>query len=388
MSRRADREALRRRLDALAAQPVASIDSDALDAAEARLRAIYDLHDGRAPRALETDPSDAFGASGASAPTVARKRRAALGSLVVASLALAALGAFAALRDDATSTEIQLTAARGAYIVLPDGSRIEATAGATIPEGGRLVVDGDGSVTIDGVVVGPGETATVEDGELRIGTSTTTTAARTGATQSSVPTTNTDTDNSTSPPTHDAPPTTAPRSTTSTTLAPTTSAPSTTAPPTTTPPRDIVRLPGGARVVDGVVRIRWDAYSGEDFASYVVLARLDGERPRPGQDGTIVVLRSRDRAQTAARTPFTPGMSIRVIAVDAERTVVASTRVLRPTIEPRTDPTTTTAPPTTIAGPAAASTTTTPVGASPTLATATIALALGARPRVRGRADS
>jgi hypothetical protein len=377
MSRRADRAALRRRLDALAAQPVASIDPETLDAGEARLRAIYDLHDGHAPRALETSVPG---------PTVARNRRAALGSLAVASVAIAALGAFAALRDDATSTEIQLTAARGAYIVLPDGSRIVATAGATIPEGGQLVVDGDGSVTIDGVVVGPGETATVEDGELRIGVSTTAaTDARPGATQSSVPTTDAGTDDtSPSPTTHDSPPTTAPRSTTTSTPATTTSVPPTTAPPTTVPPREIVRLPGGARVIDGVVRIRWDAYSGEDFAGYLVLARLDGERPRPGQVGTIVVLRSRDRTQTIARTPFSPGMSIRVVAVDADKKVVASTRVLHPTLEPRADPTTTTAPPTTIAGLAAASTTT-PGSASPTLGTAAVALALGARTRVSRR---
>jgi hypothetical protein len=373
MSRRADRDAVRRRLDALAAQPEAPIDPTTLEATETRLRAIYDLHDGHAPAAQDTSESGIHRAG---------RRRAALGSLAIASVAIAALGAFAALRDDATSTQIELTAARGAYIVLPDGSRIDATAGATIPEGGRLVVDGGGSATIDGVVVGPGETATVVDGELRIGDSTTTTDPASGISRSSVPDTHTDTSSNppTTGPTATGPPTTAVRTTTSTSVAPTTSLP----PTTTVPPREILRLPAGAKVIDGVVRIRWEAYLGENFAGYVVLARLDGERPRPGQDGTIVVLRSRDRNQTVARTPFSAGMSIRVVVMDADRAVVASTRVLRPAIEPRTDTITTTAPTTTVAGVPAPATTAATNTASSTFGTVAAGLVVAAR-RLRPR---
>ena len=348
MSRRAERAELRRRLDALAARPVVDPDPISLDVTEARLRSIYDLHRGRIPEAHDTTTGGA--------PRAAR-RRATLGSLVIASAALTALGVITVSRDDG-AIDVELTAASGAYIVLPDGRRIDATAGVTVPEGGRLVVRAGGSVTVGGIILGPGATAIVVDGELEIeapgnGQGNTTGTTGSPGPESTPPPTGSDPSGQvTNPPTTARPPTsTAPTTTT-------TAAPTTTAPPTTSPPREIVRLTGGARVVDGVVRVRWDPYSGSDFGGYVVLARLDGERPRPGQDGTIVVLRTRDRLHGTARTDFTPGMSIRVVALDTKGQVVGSTIVFQPGREPRVDPPPTTAPPT--SAPLTTTSTTTP----------------------------
>ena len=359
---RPDRNQLRRALDALGSSHVAAPDPAVLDATEARLRSVH---------ALITDA--------APTPTMATRspaRRAIVGSALAGALALGALVAFAVTRDDATTTlALEVTAADHAYIILPDGSRIPATAGVTVPNGARLVVDADGSVTIDGVVIGPGETAVIIDGKVSLDNGND--PDRPNASSPNDPTTGAteppggDPDRDPDDPQGGGSGTTAPGATTTAAGTPTTTtAPPTTATnaPTTTiapPAGDVVRLGGGARVIEARVRLRWDPYLAEDFAGYVVLARYDGGNPRPGNAQTVVLARFRNRDVGLFRTPFVAGMTIRVIAVDADRTMVGSTRVFAPTLEPRTDPppttttSTTTAPTTTAAPPNSVAATTT-----------------------------
>ncbi len=372
---RPNRDEIRRALDALGTSDVAAPDLTALDATEARLRSVH-AHMAASPSAPTTT-----GARFAA-------RRAIVGSALASALALGALLAFAMTRNDTTTTlALEVTAAEHAYIILPDGSRIPATAGVAVPNGARLVVDEDGSVTIDGVVIGPGETGTVIDGKVSIDDDASDpdgpnrTSDETPTNPSAVPTAPSGSDPGRDPDdTQDSTPRTTASSPTTTTAGnptTTTAPPTTTTPPTTVAPAptEITRLGGGTRVVDGQVRVRWDPYLGDDFAGYAVLARYDGGRPRPANPQTVILARIRGRDVAQFRTPFVAGMTIRVIAVDSDRTVVASTRVFAPTLEPRTDPTTTTTA-TTTTTPAATTTSAT----MPVLAQSTVAAPPTSRP--------
>jgi hypothetical protein len=334
MSKRRDRDALRRRLDALGESPANAADPARIDATEARLRAIYDANGGRAP-----DVRSATGTRGSS------RRKALLGSAGAAGVAMVALASFALLRDEPSSmrADLELTAAEHAYIELANGQRIAAEAGAIVPEGARIVVGENGSITIGDVTLGPGESAIVSDGELTIDApgagSTTDASGIPGTTDPATATTRpNNATTSTQPTTTTAPATSTTRPTTTTTTPPTT---------TTRPPREVVRLRASARVVETRVRLDWQTYPAPNFRAYLVLVRTDGQPPTLGTPGTAVVFRTTDPAVHLARVPFRPGMTIRIVAIGTNDTVLASSTVLRPALAPKSEPPTTTTLPAT-----------------------------------------
>ncbi len=363
MSRRRSRAALTERLRALGAQTPATPDPARLDTTEARLRAIFDAHGGEAPTplAIADDPgaddadADALGRVGAR-----RRRLAVSGAVFIA--AAGAIAAFAVLIDDPTAdTALRLTAAENAYVVLADGSRIAATPGITIPAGGRLEVGAGGSATIDGHTLGPGESATVDDGEVAVSPSRSEFGPGDtdpdGSTPGSAPAGSGDTTGAAGSPSteaNDPPATTAPAAatTTSTTRPAATTTTTRPASTTTTSPAPTVQPLRARAVVDGaVVHLTWEPYAGSDFAAYLVVARTDGLAPLPGREGNVVLFRTDRRRVVARDIRMRDGLAVRIVVVDTKGRIVAASKVFRPGTDPRTGTatttTTTTTPPTT-----------------------------------------
>jgi hypothetical protein len=343
MSRRT-RRALRRQLEALGRTSTPVPSAERLDATEARLRAIYDAHGGSPPAAGEPH-------FGAAAPR--RSRRRLLGSGLAAAAALGALGgiALATRAGDGGNTALRLTAAEHAYIVLADGTRIPATAGDTVPDGARVVVEAGGTATLDGVTLREGESATIDGGEVDVRPSGTTSSTASPppdgtATTRPEPTSRTTVPTTTAPGAGDPPPTT--------TTAPTTT---TTAPPD----REVLQLRAWATVEGDVVHVRWQRYTLDDFGAYLVLARYDGQLPVPDRPGTVVLFRATDPEVHTRDVRFRPGMAIRVVALDPSQRVVATSRVLRPFAAAR-DAGTSAPVTTTTAGPTTSTTTSTTTG--------------------------
>lgn len=326
MSRRPARDDLRRDLATLAGTPVPDLARARVDATEARLRSVHAT------------------LAGHSAPRGSH-RRAVIGSVGVAAAALATLVAVFLVvdRDPEGRTSLLLTAAEHAFIELPDGRRIEAEVGRIdLPDGSRLFVEAGGTLTVDGITLDPGESATVDDGQIDIdrdggsGRSDLTQPDGDGPGRSdgadatgggSRPAGGDDPTTTSRPGDTTATSEPAPSRPVSTTSTPTTS---TEPPTTTTVVHDIAPLRAGAEVVDGEVVIRWARYEGTDFRGYLVIATTNGTTPRPGGDGVIVLAVRRDRALTSARAPHEAGMKIRVVVVGPERVVLAASRVLEP----------------------------------------------------------
>ncbi len=321
MTRRRDRKALRQRIEAVGAAPSPEPRADRVAATEARLRAIYDAHGGTAPA---TAPATGVGQSRAAG----RGRRRLVGSAMAGVLALGVLvGIALATRseDGAQNGSLLLTAADRAYIVLPDGTRIPAAAGITVPDGARVVVEAGGSATLDGVTLQPGESATVDGGEVDVRPSGATPDSTSPPPSSSDPGTSRTTDRpatTVEPDPGNEPPTT-----------------TTTRPPTTTtapvPLDQVLELRAWATIDGEVVHLRWQRYTGDDFGAYVVLARYDGLAPLPERPGNVVLFRTTNPAVNTRDVRFRPGMTIRIVAVAADKHIVAGSRVLRPTAEPR-----------------------------------------------------
>jgi hypothetical protein len=349
MSARRDRHDLRGRLARLAAAPTPPPDPAGIDATEARLRAIYAAHHDTAPVPPSPERSH---------------RRALVAGVLVATAAVGGLIGVAVVagNDPGARRDVVLTVAEAAWIELPDGTRIRAAAGDTVPDGARVVVDPGGRATLDGRTLTGGESARVDDGEVELEPTTgPTPTGDTGAPGGSGPTTGpgaSATSSGTDATTQSSRTTTSPTTGSATTSSSSPSSPSTTtqAPGTTTtvaPRRDVVFLGSRARVVPRGVRVRWRAYEGPDLVAYLVLARDDGGAPRLGQSDTVVVHRTRDFADLTALVRHRPGMSLRVVAVGPGRVVVAAGKVLRPEPDPTataststtsTSPTSSTAP--------------------------------------------
>ncbi len=108
--------------------------------------------------------------------------------------------------------------------------------------------------------------------------------------------------------------------------------------PTTTtvmsgPTNTVVGLKLEARYRGETAKLQWTAYTGNDFAAYLVL-RADGPaEPRyPVDSATTVVARITDPwAKSFMETIADPaGRTYRVVAVDADRRLIASSPAARP----------------------------------------------------------
>jgi hypothetical protein len=88
-----------------------------------------------------------------------------------------------------------------------------------------------------------------------------------------------------------------------------------------------------ARYKGETAKLQWSAYSGKDFAAYLVL-RADGPAdPRyPVDNATTVVARITDPWATSfmENIPDPAGRTYRVVAVDSERRLIASSPAVRP----------------------------------------------------------
>ncbi len=88
----------------------------------------------------------------------------------VAVTAIALVGIIGAVwfgRDDLTSDVLALTAARESFVVLPDGTEIDAVPGLEVPDGAVIEVGSDGSVTIDGTQYDSGSVLEINNGRVR-----------------------------------------------------------------------------------------------------------------------------------------------------------------------------------------------------------------------------
>ena len=250
---------------------------------------------------------------------------------VAAALTLV-LGSVAVLRGGGDDV-VRVASATDTVVVLPDGTVGPATPGLELPDGSRLQTGNEGHLVAGGTELGPKQEATVEDGTVKPSPTTL-------------------------PPKPSNPPTTAPtattlppktRPTTATTAAtkprvlvtPTTTKPTTnttvTTKPTTTstsgPTGTVAALKLEARYRDTTAKLQWSAYTGKDFAAYLVL-RTDGTtEPRyPVDDATTVVARiTNPWTVSFMETIADPaGHLYRVVAVDAERRIIASSPVAKP----------------------------------------------------------
>jgi hypothetical protein len=88
-----------------------------------------------------------------------------------------------------------------------------------------------------------------------------------------------------------------------------------------------------ARYRDTTAKLQWSAYTGKDFAAYLVL-RADGPaEPRyPVDNATTVVARITDPWATSFMEMIVDpaGRVYRVVAVDAERRILASSPAAKP----------------------------------------------------------
>lgn len=245
-------------------------------------------------------------------------RRAAAQTLAVAAVALLVVGLALTLGPERQTDgdQLQLAAAEGTSLVLPDGTVVAAAAGMDLAEGTLVITSASGSARVDGVTVPPDRVAVVEDGRLRL----------------------LDVDTSPAP----GAPTTAVPPATSTTAAPATSTTTTTRPPASTtsttsaparPPVAAIDLTA-VRRDRRVVALRWSAYSRDDFARYVVVRTIsdaDGRPPDPGPSSTAV-FSTADRTHRAVDDDLPPGAAraaYRVIVLDAAHQVVGASAVAR-----------------------------------------------------------
>jgi hypothetical protein len=260
---------------------------------------------------------------------------------VAAALALV-LGAAVVVQDGAGEGEVRVASATDTVVVLPDGTVGPATPGLVIPDGSRLQTGSEGRIEAGDTVLGPKQEAKVRKGTVK--SSPTTAPPETPSEPSNPP--GTAPTATTFPPVG---PVTSPSTSPTTAPTPTTRPPVIVSPPTkpTTRPTDtkptttstagptntVAALKIDARYKGETVKLQWSAYTGKDFAAYLVL-RADGpaEPHYPLDEATTVVARITDPgATTFMETIADPaGRVYRVVAVDSERRLIASTPAAKP----------------------------------------------------------
>jgi hypothetical protein len=258
---------------------------------------------------------------------------------VAAALGLV-LGSVAVLRggDD---REVRVASATDTVVVLPDGTVGPATPGLVIPDGSRLQTGSEGHVVAGETELGPKQEAKINKGNVKQSPTTVPPTAQSDPSSipSTVPTATTFppvgavTPPSTSPATAPTP-TTRPPVVVSPSTKPTTRPTDTKATTSTSGPTNMVAaLEIDARYKGETVKLQWSAYTGQDFAAYLVL-RADGPaEPRyPVDEATTVVARITDPyATTFMETTGDPaGRVYRVVAVDTERRLIATTPAAKP----------------------------------------------------------
>jgi hypothetical protein len=253
---------------------------------------------------------------------------------VAAALTLV-LGSVAVLRDGGEDV-VRVASATDTVVVLPDGTVGPATPGLALPDGSRLQTGNDGHLVAGGTELGPKQEATVSNGTVK--PSPTTLPPKPSNPPATAPTA------TTLPP--KTRPTTAATATTSTTkprvvVTPTTTKPTTdttvTTKPTTTSTSGatgtVATLKLEARYRDTTAKLQWSAYTGKDFAAYLVLRTDGATEPRyPVDEATTVVARiTNPWSVSHMETISDPaGHLYRVVAVDAERRLIASSPAAKP----------------------------------------------------------
>jgi hypothetical protein len=275
-------------------------------------------------------------------PAARPARRAWFPVAAVAAALTMVLGAVAVLRDGGQDV-VRVASATDTVVVLPDGTVGPATPGLEIPDGSRLQTGSDGHVVVGETELGPKQQAKVRKGTVKPSPTTVppkpsepSKPPATAPTATTVPPVKPTSPSTSRPsPTIATTPTTKPPtvtpSTTKPTTRPTDTKPTTTA--TSGPTNTVTTLKLDARYRDTTVKLQWSAYTGKDFAAYLVL-RADGPaEPRyPLDEATTVVARITDPwAPSFMETIADPaGRVYRVVAVDSERRLIASSPAVRP----------------------------------------------------------
>jgi len=264
-------------------------------------------------------------------------RRAWFPAAAVAAALTMLLGAVAVVRDGGEDV-VRVASATDTVVVLPDGTVGPATPGLELPDGSRLQTGSEGHVVAGDTELGPKQQAKVRNGTVK--PSPTTVPPR--PSEPSIPEAAAPTA-TTAPPVKTTPPSTRPTATTVATrttkppvVTPTTTRSTDTKPTTTVtsgPTNTVAALKLEARYRDTTAKLQWTAYTGKNFAAYLVL-RADGPaEPRyPVDEATTVVARITDPWATSfMETIADPaGRIYRVVAVDSERRLIASSPAVRP----------------------------------------------------------
>jgi hypothetical protein len=246
------------------------------------------------------------------------------------------LGAAVVVRSGGEQT-VRVASATDTVVVLPDGTVGPATPGLELPDGSRLQTGSEGHVVAGETELGPKQEATVNKGTVK--PSPTTVPPKPSEPSDPPPTAPTATTlpvKPATPSTSPTPSTTKPRvsvtpSTTKPTTRPTDTKPTTTS--TSGPTTTVVALKLDARYRDTTVKLQWSAYTGPNFAAYLVL-RADGPaEPRyPIDEATTVVARiTNPWTVSFMETIADPaGRAYRVVAVDSERRLIAGSPAVTP----------------------------------------------------------
>jgi hypothetical protein len=271
-------------------------------------------------------------------PATRPGRRAWFPAAAVAAALTMVLGAVAVVRGGGEDV-VRVASATDTVVVLPDGTVGPATPGLVIPDGSRLQTGSEGHIVAGETELGPKQEAKVRGGTVK--PSPTTVPPKPSEPSNPPPTAPTAT---TAPPTTPStrpPPTTI--ATTPTTRPPAVATPTTkpttrptdTKPTTTTMsgPGTVATLKIEARYKGETAKLQWSAYTGKNFAAYLVL-RADGPaEPRyPVDNATTVVARITDPWATSFMETITApaGRTYRVVAVEADRRIIASSPAVRP----------------------------------------------------------
>ncbi|MGI9612183.1 MAG: hypothetical protein ACR2QO_04685 [Acidimicrobiales bacterium] len=250
------------------------------------------------------------------------------------------------------AAEVVMTAAFDTQVIIPGEAASTGEAGLLLPDGTRIVVGLDGEAVVDGVVLGPGAEAVIDDGRVVIGPARSAPTDRRGVVpetsqatslrsmaSTTVPNADDDSDGDTSSSTRrptsstgDGPATSAPTTATqppeptdgsratSTQTSSTRPTTTTAAAPTTTATTDRAPLSitlTAMAVPRSRIRLDWITEGAPDLAAFRVEAAA-GDRT-----STIVVIRSSGaRSTTIERLP--PGASYRVVAIAEDGTTLQS----------------------------------------------------------------
>ena len=269
-------------------------------------------------------------------PTLRPARHAWFPAAAVAAALAMVLGTLAVLRDGGEDV-VRVASATDTVVVLPDGTVGPATPGLELPDGSRLQTGSEGHVVAGKTELGPKQEATVRNGTVK--PSPTTVPPKPSEPSNPPPKAPT----ATSVPVKPVIPSTSPTTTTTkprvvvtpSTTKPTTRTTETTKPTTTSTsgPTSTVALKLDARYKDSTVKLQWSAYTGPNFAAYLVL-RADGPaEPRyPLDDATTVVARITNPWTVSFMETITDptGRVYRVVAVDTERRLIAGSAAVRP----------------------------------------------------------